>query len=32
MAQTNSQDSNYDRSRKQRIDKETFLLATIQEN
>ena len=32
MAQTNTQDSNYDRSQKQRIDKEVFLLATIQEN
>ena len=32
MARTNSQNSNYDRSQKQRIDKEAFLLATIQEN
>ena len=32
MAQTNSQDSNYNRSQKQRINKEVFLLATIQEN
>lgn len=32
MARNNSQDSNYDRSQKQRIDKEAFLLATIQEN
>ena len=32
MAQTSLQDSNYDRSQKRRIDKEAFLLATIQEN
>ncbi len=32
MLQINSQDSNYDRAQKQMIDKEAFLLATIQEN
>ena len=32
MTQTNSQDPNYGRSQKHKTDKETFLLATIQEN
>lgn len=32
MAQTNSQDPNYNQEQKHRADKEAFLLATIQEN